>query len=347
MRLSVYKVLSLFKRSLALNKPHHVQWMLTNRCNYRCKSCGVWREKRPVMELSTKKVKEGLNILHRLGVMEIVLSGGNPLLREDIGEIIDYASNHFITTIYDNGSQALRKIEALRKVDFVAISLDTLDEKKYDHLKGIHGAWKNAMNTVQTLHNQGITVGVSPTISQLNMYEILDFTEYFIEREIPVLYCLYQHDSLPQPLFKIGENDKELEIIDKEDLAGIFTTLTKKKRKNRGILITRKMLDTLNELYLTGHRAWDCKALQSFFMIDHLGRVAGCHLQEPVATIFDLPNMWQSQRLERLRKTYQKCTKCSYMCYMFYSLHANVLGNMEIISDQWRNAKTILKRAKN
>jgi radical SAM protein with 4Fe4S-binding SPASM domain len=302
----------------------------------------VWREKKPIAELSTEEVKAGLDILRKMGVVEIVFSGGNPLLRKDIGELIDYASRYFITTIYDNGSQAVKKLDALRKVDFVAISLDTLDEKKYDYLKGIHGAWKNAVNAVQTLHEQGITVGVSPTISQLNMYDILDFTEHFIEKEIPVLYCLYQHDTLTQPMFNIGRQDKELEIMDKKSFAKICDALIAKKNRHRGILITKKMLNTLKSLYLNRQRLWECKALQSFFMVDPRGRVAGCHLQEPVATVFDLPKVWNSRKFNNLRKTYRKCKKCSYLCYMFYSLHANVQGNIEIIRDQWKNAKTIL-----
>ncbi len=342
MRLSAYKVLSLFKRSLAFNKPQHVQWMLTHRCNYRCKSCDVWRRHEHTAELSTEEVKAGLDILRKLGVMEIVLSGGNPLLREDIGEIIDYASRYFITTIYDNGSQAAEKIDALRNADFVAISFDTLDAERYDYLKGIHGAWKNALNAIETLHNEGITVGVSPTISQFNIHEILDFTDYFTERGVPVLYCLYQHDTYSQPLFQIGEKDKELEIVDKKAFAEMCDKLLKKKDEREGVLITRKMLNNLKELYLNGSRVWECKALQSFFMIDPAGRVAGCHLQKPVAKVFDISKLWRSQAFENLRKEYRKCRKCSYMCYMFYSLHANIQGNVEVVRDQWKNAKTVL-----
>ena len=135
MRFSLRKALRLSRQSFALRKPHHVQWMLTRRCNYRCKSCDVWRDERPVPELSTEEVKAGLDSLRDLGAMELVLSGGNPLLREDIKEIIDYASQYFITTIYDNGSQAVNRIDALQNADFVAISLDTLNCKKYDYLK--------------------------------------------------------------------------------------------------------------------------------------------------------------------------------------------------------------------
>ena len=89
MGLTPNKVLGLFKRSFSFNKPHHVQWMVTRRCNYRCKSCDVWRDQKLPKELSFEKIKSGLDILHEMGVVEIVLSGGNPLLRDDIGEIID------------------------------------------------------------------------------------------------------------------------------------------------------------------------------------------------------------------------------------------------------------------
>lgn len=344
MKLSLSKALGFLNRSISFNKPHHVQWMLTSRCNYRCRSCDVWRGQKPVKELSTDEVIAGLEVLRGMGVMEIVLSGGNPLLREDIGEIIDYASRFFVTTIYDNGSQAAKRVEALRKADFVAISLDTLDEKKYDYLKGVHGAWKAAMDAVETLHKQGITVGVSPTISQLNMYEIPEFTEHFCERGIPVLFCLYQHDSLKQPMFHIGEKDDELEISDKVAFAKICDALIEKKSRLHGILITKKMLNALKVLALKEERVWKCKALQSFFVIDPLGNVAGCHLQKPVATIYELPKLWNSQRFEELRKIYRKCESCSYMCYMFYSIHANVQGNIEILRDQWKNAKEILVR---
>jgi len=105
--------------------------MITRRCNYRCRGCNVWKDQ-DSRELSTEEVKKGLDTLSDLGVLEIVFSGGNPLIREDAGEILDHASEHFVTTVYDNGSMAAEKIDALSNVDFVAISLDTLDEEKND-----------------------------------------------------------------------------------------------------------------------------------------------------------------------------------------------------------------------
>jgi MoaA/NifB/PqqE/SkfB family radical SAM enzyme len=293
-------------------------------------------------------VKKGLDVLHKLGVIEIVLSGGNPMLRDDIGEIIDYASKFFVTTIYDNGSMAVKRLDALKNADFVAISLDTLDEKKFDYIRGVSGAWKNAMNAIETLREAGVQVGVSPTISQLNLYEILNFTRYFTERGVPVWYCLYSYDfPTKNPLFGIGKKVDEFEITDKEAMAKVCDNLIQIKKERSGVYITTQTLTALKHLFLNGKRTWRCKALEGFVMVDSLGRVAGCHRNEPVASILDLPDVWNSPKLEALRKKYSECSKCAYLCYIFYSIHSDVRSNLGVILDQWKNVGTILKNTRN
>ncbi len=348
MRVSSQKLLGVLKRSLTPNRPYHAQWLLTRRCNYRCRGCNVWTEQRHAEEVSTDEVKRGLDVLRKMGVVEIVLSGGNPLLRSDIKEIIDYASRFFVTTVYDNGSMAIERIDALRNADFVAISLDTLDEEKFDYIRGVRGAWKTAMQAIETLYDEGIEVGVSPTISQLNLYEIIDFTKHFIDRGIPVWYCLYSYDiPTENPLFTIGKKRDEFEIVDKEAMAKVCDTLIEMKKRHEGVYITTKTLLALKHLFQNNRRTWRCKALQGFFMIDHLGRVAGCHRNEPVASIFKLPEVWDSQRLQSLRQEYSECTKCDYLCYIFYSIHSDVKSNLDILRDQWKNIKLLLAEKHN
>jgi MoaA/NifB/PqqE/SkfB family radical SAM enzyme len=280
-----------------------------------------------------------------MGVVEVVLSGGNPLLRTDIGEIIEYSAKHFVTTVYDNGSMAAQKIDELRNADFVAISIDSLDPKKNDHIRGVDGAWRNAMESVRKLHEEGISVSVSPTISQFNLNEIEDFTRYFLTKGIPIWYCIYSFDTCDQDqLFKIGKKNDEFAIVDRQAAADLCESLIKMKKKDNSILMTTQILRAVKNLYLTGKRSWKCRALQNFFVIDHLGRVAGCHVHSPVATIFDLPRIWNQQRLIDLRKTYSQCSQCTYMCYIFYSLHGSVLGNLRIAQQQWKNAKMLLTR---
>jgi len=343
--LTFEKATSIAIRSLTPNRPYHVQWMLTRKCNYRCRGCAVWREQ-DTRELSTEEIKKGFDILRELGVVEVVLSGGNPLLRNDIDEIIEYASRNFVTTVYDNGSMASQKIEALRNADFVAISIDSLDPNKNDYIKGVKGAWNKAMRSVEKLRAEGVSVAVTPTISQFNLYEIADFTEFFLQRGIPLWYCLYSYDSSEDPsqLFKIGRKNDEFSITDKKAMVELCDRLMEMKRKYKNILMTTGILKAIKRLYSERRRTWKCRALRNFFMIDHLGRVAGCHLHNPVVSIFQLPQTWNSKMFNALRKTYTECAQCTYLCYVFYSLHGSILGNFLIAQEQWKNAKLLLRK---
>jgi MoaA/NifB/PqqE/SkfB family radical SAM enzyme len=319
---------------------------LTRRCNYRCRGCTVWREQRSAKsEISTDQIKRGLDVLRSLGVVEIVLSGGNPLLRNDIDEIIEYCSRYFLTTIYDNGSMAVKKIDALKNADFVSISLDSLDEKKFDYIRGVQGAWQNAVNAVETLKDEGINIGVSPMISQMNLYEVVDFTKYFTDRHVPVWYCVYSYDSpLDSAMFGIGKKQDEFEITDRKTMATVCDTLMEMKKEREGVYITNKTLTALKELFLHNHRIWKCGALSTFLMVDSLGRVAGCHRNEPVGSIYELPEIWNSPRLDELRLKYSRCNKCTYLCYIFYSLYGDVLSNLSLARDQWKNARSMLHK---
>ena len=339
------KAANIATRALVPGRPHHAQWMITRKCNYRCRGCNVWQEQ-DQRELSTEEIKRGLDILKELGVVDIVLSGGEPLLREDADEIIEYASRFFVTTVYDNGSMAATKLEALRDVDFVAISIDSLDEARNDYIKGVKGAWRKAMETVETLYNEGINVSVTPTISQLNLYEIVDITNYFSQKGIPLWYCLYSFDLSADvnQLFRIGKANDEFIITDNQAMIKLCDSLIEMKKKNKKILMTTKLLKTLRSFYVEGKRTWNCQALQNFLVIDHMGRIAGCHSHNFAASVFDLPKIWSSEEFNSLRKTYRKCTRCTYLCYIFYSLHGSPYGNLTLARDQWKNARFLLKK---
>ena len=339
------KAANIAARSLIPNRPHHAQWMITRKCNYRCRGCNVWQEQ-DGKELSTEEIKRGLDILKDLGVVEIVLSGGNPLLRRDVGEIIDYSSRFFVTTVYDNGSLAAEKIDMLRNADFVAISLDSLDPARNDYVKGVKGAWKKAMEAIERLHSEGINVSVTPTISQFNLYEIVDITKYFSQKGIPVWYCLYSYDFScdVNQLFRIGKENSEFVITDNQAMVKLCDSLLEMKKKNNHILMTNRLLEAVKSLYLDGKRTWNCRALQNFLVVDHLGRIAGCHMHNFAASVFDLPKVWDSKQFNLLRKIYSTCDRCTYLCYIFYSLHGSPQGNLELAREQWKNAKLFLKK---
>jgi MoaA/NifB/PqqE/SkfB family radical SAM enzyme len=198
---------------------------------------------------------------------------------------------------------------------------------------------------VETLQKEGINVAVTPTISQMNLNEILGITNYFSKRGVPLWYCLYSYDlsSDVNQLFRIGKANDEFVIKDKQAMVSLCDALIEMKKKNRNILMTTKLLRALQSLYSEEKRTWNCQALQNFFVIDHSGRIAGCHVHNFAGSVFDLPDKWKSEEFSKLRKTYRQCSQCTYLCYIFYSLHGSPYGNLELARDQWRNRKFLLK----
>jgi MoaA/NifB/PqqE/SkfB family radical SAM enzyme len=195
------------------------------------------------------------------------------------------------------------------------------------------------------LHKEGVKVSVTPTISQKNLYEIVDITNHFTGKGIPVWYCLYSYDTSvdAKQLFRIGKANDEFVITDKQAMINLCNQLIEMKKKNKKILMTDKLLETLRSLYQEDKRTWKCQALNHFLVVDHLGRIAGCHSHNFAGSVFDLPEKWNSKEFKELRKTYHECTQCNYLCYVFYSLYGGACGHLSLAKDQWKNAKLLFK----
>jgi MoaA/NifB/PqqE/SkfB family radical SAM enzyme len=198
---------------------------------------------------------------------------------------------------------------------------------------------------VETLKSEGINVAVTPTISQMNLNEILEITNHFSQKGIPIWYCLYSYDlsSDANQLFRIGKANDEFVIKDNQAMVSLCDELLKLKKKNSNILMTTKLLKALRSLYSEEKRTWNCQALRNFFVIDHSGRIAGCHIHNYSGSVFDLPEKWKSAEFNQLRKTYRQCSQCTYLCYIFYSLHGSPFGNLALAKDQWKNRKLLFK----
>jgi MoaA/NifB/PqqE/SkfB family radical SAM enzyme len=235
------------------------------------------------------------------------------------------------------------KVDALRNVDFAAISFDSLDPAKMDYIKGVKGSYDKAMASVETLQREGVNVSVTPTISQVNLNEIVDITNHFTGKGIPVWYCLYSYDLMADAnqLFRIGKPMDEFLIKDKQAMVDLCDKLLEMKKKNKRILMTNKLLEAMRSLYAEDKRTWKCHALKDFFIIDHMGRVGGCHGHNFAGSVFDLPKTWDSKEFDVLRKTYNECEQCTYLCYIFYSLHGGPYGNLTLAKEQWKNARLL------
>ena len=332
-------------RALKPGRPYHAQWFVTSRCNYRCRGCDVWlRQASRPRELDADEIKEGLRELEKLGVVELVITGGNPLLREDIGEIVREASRRFLTTVYDNGSLAADKVDELKHADFVAISLDSLRPEVNDYIKGVKGAWERAVRSIITLKEEGLTPVVSAMISQLNLKEIVSFSRFWASRGVPVIYCLYYYDPFAEKLFGIGREVDELAIRDGELAAKVFAEIEAlRSRECPLIWVPNRTLRATRLLFERGERAWTCTALSGFIMVDQEGRVSGCHCKPPVGSVFEINELWESEELQALRARNRACRECIYLCYIFYSQYSTPASMIALSAEMARSYLALWK----
>src|SRR5688572_24416511 len=96
---------------------------LTQRCNLQCVYCSSPSRRTP--ELTTAQWKSIFDQLAALGCGRLTILGGEPLLRNDLGELIAHAHTLDLRTVVtSNGLLVPRRIEALRGVDTLVLSLD-------------------------------------------------------------------------------------------------------------------------------------------------------------------------------------------------------------------------------
>src|SRR6266516_6624981 len=71
--------------------PYHLVWLATNSCNARCVHCSSDAAKCLPHELTTAEAKRMFDELATIGVFDVAVSGGEPLTRRDIFEVMEYA----------------------------------------------------------------------------------------------------------------------------------------------------------------------------------------------------------------------------------------------------------------
>ncbi|MCP4633490.1 MAG: radical SAM protein [candidate division Zixibacteria bacterium] len=105
--------------------PFYASLKVTNKCRFRCKFCNVWMEDTP--ELDTKGMKKILDNLSDSSVILVSFEGGEPLLRPDIEELLQYASRKSFYLLFTTSERRLERYpmeKYCKYIDFLHISID-------------------------------------------------------------------------------------------------------------------------------------------------------------------------------------------------------------------------------
>ncbi len=153
-----------------LASPITVNWGITARCNFACSHCFSRLDRSP--ELSAADARRVVDVLSAHGVMFLNYGTGEPLLREDLFPLTEYAASKGLkVTMNSNGSlvdaAAARRI---RDAGFhsVGISIDSADEAAHDAFRRMPGSFGKAVGAARLLRENGVTLTVSSVICKVN-----------------------------------------------------------------------------------------------------------------------------------------------------------------------------------
>jgi len=169
-----------------MQPPFMVSYSITTKCNLKCKHCySSSVEQAAPDELSTDEAFRLMDDLSRWGIGLLIIDGGEPLCRDDLLDVVKYASSKGIrTTIGSNGTlidktMASRMLEA--GVMAVAISVDGADAQTHDNFRGINGAFEQTMKGIKACRDASLPFQLNMVIRKDTLSQLEDMLRLAVE----------------------------------------------------------------------------------------------------------------------------------------------------------------------
>ncbi len=306
-----------------------VSWNVTRRCNLRCPYCylpGWTGQDDP--ECDTRRelnTDEALEVIDQIALVNpealLILSGGEPLLREDLFKLAEYASGKGLMVVLGSNGLLIDDLVAhqLKQsgVSGVSISLDSVNPQIHDGIRSAEAAWEGAIRAVRTCHDLGLAVQINTTITRANYHEI--------PKLIPFTHALGAKVFSPFFLVCTGRG-KGITDITPEQYEEIMSLVLKWQGDCGGMMIRTRCAPTLRRIlyqmnpgsHLLKMDTGRCLAGLHYCRITPEGDVTGCpYLPPAVGNVKEtsLRELWvKAPDLARLRNPSLKgkCGVCEF-----------------------------------
>ena len=177
--------------------PFTIAWEVTRACAYACVHCRAnAQHQRDPRELSTAEAKQLIERLAEFGNHPILIfTGGDPMMRPDLFELIEYANQKGLRCSLTPTATALPTLDRLNRarqagVKRIALSLDAPQASIHDAFRQVAGSWQRTMDILQRAHAVGLSVQVNTTVAKHNAH-ILEEMVPFIQEVGAVQWSLF------------------------------------------------------------------------------------------------------------------------------------------------------------
>lgn len=321
--------------ALNSSRPIWATFALTENCNARCEYCQYWRKKHP--ELTTEQVNKVIRGLKDIGILNIVFSGGECLLRSDLPEAVSFSKSLGLqATLVSNGlidDKELFLDLMQRGLDGLAFSLDGSNAET-------HEAFRRGCSFDKVISS----VEKAVRIRDENSFKTRIATTTVVHRgnmgDLKNIYTLRKSlgadKNYFQPVWPIFGEDKFMERFGFEgmeaaELEGLAEELSAIPDGN-----LKGYYDLLPDMYLNFSAVSDkyrCYAGRAFVFVDSAGILYPCSplVKEPIGSLLDedIKKILSSPEMKKRFQRYEgfSCGGCTMTCYMEKNIVLSDLQN--------------------
>ena len=186
-------------------RPYVVSWNLTYRCNLACEHCYLDAGGAPLVDTESFADRSELDTEGCFRVIDeiaafapecvTILTGGEPLLRRDILEIVRRAAERGLWVVVGTNGVRITENLAQRLAEAgargLSLSLDALDPDRHDRFRKVRGAWRNTVEGAEILGRTGLPFIVQTTAGSHNLGELEDIAAFAHDRLAAKVWNLY------------------------------------------------------------------------------------------------------------------------------------------------------------
>ena len=187
------------KRQIRARKQRRpvVVWNVTKQCNLYCDHCYAAADTEVADgELSTREGKTLLDDLADYGAPVVLFSGGEPLVRNDLEELVQYATDAGIRPVLSTNGTLLtaERARSLREagLQYAGVSVDGLLERN-DAFRGVDGAFEGALEGIENCLDAGLKTGLRYTITERNAADLEGVVDMLTDAGVD-RFCFYHLD---------------------------------------------------------------------------------------------------------------------------------------------------------
>jgi len=186
-------------------RPYVVSWNLTYRCNLACEHCYLDAGGRPLVDTedfadrSELGTEECFRVIDEIAAFApeclTILTGGEPLLRRDILDIVRRAAERELWVVVGTNGVRITENLARRLAEAgargLSLSLDALDPDRHDRFRKVRGAWQNTVEGAEILNRTGLPFIVQTTAGSHNLGELDAIADFAHDRLAAKVWNLY------------------------------------------------------------------------------------------------------------------------------------------------------------